>query len=148
MADPLSIAASVLTVSGVGITLSSKLYPLISDLRGAPRQIEDVASDIKLFSCALKELGGVLDSQQRVHSRNFVDVVGEIVARCQKTFKEIEEVITEKKGDSSFFNRLKWFFQKENVKSLRATLESLRSTLLVMLHLLKFAKKSMELRQE
>ena len=65
-----------------------------------------------------------------------------IVAKCESIFKDIEKYTSG--PDNTTAMKLAWYFKRERVKPLRASLESLKSTLHILLQVVQLAKTTQE----
>lgn len=142
MADPLSISASIITVAGVGIKLSAALYTLVDCIRSANIEIELVANEISLFSCTLDEIHEHVSSNRSLYSNNLMKNLKKLLETCTQTYAEIERILKlGKKGRSYLMTRnLMWALRREKIRPMRLNLESLKTTLMVMLQTMKLAK--------
>jgi hypothetical protein len=66
-----------------------------------------------------------------------------IADECQASFKELDEVISKyvESGRLRLVDRLKWPYVEKKANLLRANLERLKSTLILMLEVLKYARR-------
>ncbi|KAL5327069.1 hypothetical protein ACEPPN_004760 [Leptodophora sp. 'Broadleaf-Isolate-01'] len=62
VADPLSIAASILGVSAAGFKIAQGLYTIASDISSSGEEIRLFASDTDIFSHMLYSLSQALES--------------------------------------------------------------------------------------
>lgn len=148
MADPLSITAGVVGVAAGGIALASRLHDLVDRFGGALADIEGIASELNFFSIVLDELSKILNvpASQQIASDQLMMSIREIMEKCKLVFKEINQMIAKangakKGGLANFKTKVKWVFRDTRVRSVKATLESLKATLGLMLQTLRLAKK-------
>jgi hypothetical protein len=164
MADPVSIIG----FAAAGLRLSLTLYAFAAALGSAGKEMKQSAKDLSLFSSVLKQLGIKMDD---AHKGGYVaseayDLTKEIIAECQSVFGELDAMIqkattTEKitvikmEGDDfevkeedrekltvSFGRRLLYLFQKAEISDQRNRLESLKSSLQLMLSVLTFTERA------
>lgn len=144
--DPLLAAASVAGVAAMGVHLSQTIYNLISTFYEAEKEMSSVANDLSLLAMVLNELEGVLRQDSRVYRRRMVRVVNEILNSCESVFESISKYTCvnaeEMRSSKQFQRKVCWFFQRHRVGPLQAGLESLRSTLNVLLHVVHLARVS------
>ena len=142
--DPLSVAASVAGIATMGVQLSQSIYALITTFYETEREMSNIANDLSLLAMVLSELEGVLRQNSRVYRRRMVKVVYEILENCKGIFQGISEYIPVVPPDvrltKRFQKRIRFFFQRHRVKPLQARLESLKSTLNVMLQVVHYAR--------
>ena len=142
------MAASVASIAAVGVHLSQTIYALISTFYEAEKEMSSIADDLSLLSMVLRELEFVLRRDLRVYRRRMVGVVNEMLKKCHSIFQDITKYVSanpQDKGSSKRFQRkIRWYFQKHRVTELQAILESMKSTLNVLLHVVNFARVTEE----
>lgn len=142
--DPLSVAASVAGVATMGVQLSQTIYNLISTFYEAEREMSTIANDLSLLAMVLNELEGVLRRDSRVYRRRMVRVVNDILNNCEGVFESISKYIVANPQDTrsskQFQRKVRWYFQRHRVRPLQAGLESMKSTLNVLLHVVHLAR--------
>ena len=137
--DGVSAVAGVATA---GVQLSKLLYDLYSTVRTSRHEIEDVANNVSLLAMVLEELDGVLCDDQLEYRPQLRDAAHSISLRCASIFQDIRKHTgseREPKGER-FYEKVAWYFRRERVKPLRSSLESLKSTLNILLHIVQLAK--------
>ena len=164
----IGIAASVIQIADAGARLSSKLFVFTRKVKDADRTIQDISREIAATGAALRELGEALeqDKYASLGSRHSFDQTSQIVADCWEAFTEINETIggekivkdaikgqdvTNEKVSSavakfkspslSFKQRFKFPFKEPQINMLRTKLESLKSSLMLMLQVLMLAEQ-------
>ena len=142
--DPLSVAASVATVAILAAQVSKKVYDLGKDLKDTEKHIEDVASNASILSTTLNALGDVLRQNQQVYRPEMVKSVHDITIRCESILKDIERLagIIERGNVpvQTLLSRMRWVWKKDQLKPLQTSLESLKSTLSILLTVIELAK--------
>lgn len=128
--DPLSIIASIAGISQAGASLSREIYNLISSVRGAPKEISDIARGISDLSIILRELRKVLKEGRDVYSRKLLRRVGSSGRRIGKIHLQINQLLAIRNGIA----QLKWFFRKSKVTQLLYQIESHKSGINIILH--------------
>ena len=140
--DGLSAAASVAGIAAVGVQLSKSLYDVITTINDGKEEIRDIADNVSLLAYVLEQLQDVL-SREKLHFRPALEENANIiVSRCDSIFKDIKKHTRGSKGDTP--SKLVWYFKRSRVKPLRASLESLKSTLNILLHIIQLAKTTQE----
>ena len=157
----LGIIASVVQIADVGLRLSIKLYTFGEIVASADRSVISISKDVSLTSGVLKELGQILDSDRetRTFSENAVQTADGIVKECLGVFQEMESILVKKlpalaHGDSGdgrsgqrankatvMLERLKWGYLQPKLQLLRSNLDRLKSTLLLMLNVITYARQ-------
>ncbi|KAI9721257.1 MAG: hypothetical protein M1812_002419 [Candelaria pacifica] len=142
MADPLSIASGVFGLATAGIKLSSALYDICETIGSAQEAIEDIASDLSLFIIIVSELEKIFDTPQRVYSDTLLKSISDICEKCKLLFRRINRMIgrTENVPQLQFKSKVAWVFREKKVRTVKASLDSLKSTLGLMLQTLKLAR--------
>ena len=150
MADPLSIAASVLTVAGAGIKLTTALYTLVDAMRNANVEIELMTSDITVFSCTLDEVHDHMTTSRSLYSTNLMTNLKKLLETCTRVYSEIERILRLGKAGRSYrlTNHLMWALRREKLRPMRLNLESLKTTLMVMLQTMKIVKYKAKIRDQ
>ena len=140
--DGISAAASVASIAAVGVSLSKTLYDVVAKINGGKDEIKDIANNVSLLALVLEELQDVL-GREKLYFRPALERSAEtIVSRCESIFNDIALHTGGAKGVTT--SRLVWYFKRERVKPLRASLESLKSTLNIVLHVVQLAKTTQE----
>lgn len=67
MAELLGLVASIIQVSGAGVQLSKTLYKYVDGVAAADRRTKNIATEIKMTSIAIEELGDVSSTRTRRH---------------------------------------------------------------------------------
>ena len=160
----LGIAASVVQIADAGARLSSKLFVFTRKVKNADRSISDISQEIAATGAALRELGEALedDKYASLGSKRSVDTTSQIVADCWKVFTDINDTIggdqlirqreqhdeksavalTKYKPPSyTLKQRLMFPYRESQVKLLKAKLEGLKSSLMLMLQVLLLAEQ-------
>lgn len=142
--DPLSVAASVAGVAAMGFQLSQTIYDLVSTFYEAVKEMSSIANDLSLLAMALNELEVVLQRDSRVYQRRMLRVVSDILNNCEGVFQSISKYISvnpqDTRSSKQFQKAVYWFFQRHRVRPLQARLESMKSTLNVLLHVVHLAR--------
>ena len=138
------MAASVAGVAAVGVQLSQTIYDLISTFYEAEKEMSSIANDLSLLAMVLNELEGVLRRDSRVYRRRMVRVVNEILNNCESVFQSISTYVSINPQNTTssmrFQRKVRWYFQRPRVAPLQAGLESMKSTLNVLLHVVHLAR--------
>lgn len=139
--DGLSAVAGVATA---GAQLSKSLYDLYTTVRVSRQEIQDVANNVSLLVMVLEELDGVLRDDGLNFKPRLREAAQSIVLRCAGIFKDIQKHTGADLGlkGRKFREKLAWYFKRERVKPLRSSLESLKSTLSILLHVVQLAKST------
>jgi hypothetical protein len=158
----IGLIASIIGIASVGIKLSITLYAFSETVSTAHDDIKNIARDVSLTSSVLDELAANLknDEQARLYSGTALATAQTVVKDCEGVFGEIEAALRKamermskgevgsgekrKKGGKvvlSAMEKLKWPFLQPKMELLRGNLERLKSTLVLMLNVLTYARK-------
>ena len=151
----LGIIASVVQLADVGVRLSLRLYTIGETVASADDSIISISKNVSLTSSVLKELGQCLEKDQetRITSENAFQTADRVVQECLEVFNSIDRTLTKsisrlglEDGAKKFkavaaLERLKWPFLQPEMQLLLSNLERLKSTLLLMLNVLIYARQ-------
>jgi Fungal N-terminal domain of STAND proteins len=140
--EPLSTASAVLGIVTAGVKLSTALYEIVETISGAGDEITAVASDLSFFVVVVDELGQIFESPEKSYKDLLETKVKDILKECREVFKGIQRMINhvdnrEKPIPIVFRQRVQWVFRESRVKAVKSRLESLKSTLGLMLQTVK-----------
>ena len=151
----LGIIASVAQIADLGVRLSLRLYTFGETVASADNSISAISKDVSLTSSVLRELGQTLekDQQSRLCSQNALETADGIVKECFEIFQSMDKSLAKSMSRLGLQNgqrgaktvaaleRLKWPFLQPKMQLLRSNLERLKSTLLLMLNVLTYARQ-------
>jgi len=99
---------------------------------------------VSLLSVVLKQLGSILedDEYMRVSNDNTLTTTKDVSEECKTAFEELRKIIRKYVDGRTmrFVNRLKWPYVEKKVELLRVNLDRLKSTLILMLEVLKYGR--------
>lgn len=150
----IGLVGSIVGIPSAGIKLSITLYSFSETVSTAHSEIKNIARDVSLTSAVLEELGASLkqDDQAKLYSGSALRTAKEVVKECEGVFNDINYVMgkamdsTSKRGIKkgklalTAIERLRWPFLQPKMEMLRGNLERLKSTLLLMLNVLSYAR--------
>lgn len=148
MAEVVGLAASILQIAGAGVKLSTALYNFASSASRADRDVADIADDVMLTANALDSVGKVFEKEdgKTVVSRRAIQDANGLIKRCDAVFGEIQEVVEKRrkvckdgKKILSTFGKFSWPLKEQRIELLRRRLESLKNSLMLLLHVLQLA---------
>jgi hypothetical protein len=149
MAEVVGLVASIVQLAGAGTKLSSALYHFTTSAVRADRDIADIAGDVELTSSALESVGKVFETEdaKSIISTKAVQDANNIIKRCEAVFNDISELVekrwtTSKNGKRglSMMGKLSWPLKEQRVELHRRRLESLKNSLVLLLHVLQLAQ--------
>lgn len=152
----IAIVGSIAQIADVGVRPSIRLYSFGEIVSTADKSVLSISQDVSLTSSVLKELGSILgkDSESRILSQNAVETADTLVNQCLKVFEELETILAKKlpglrsaaAGDGKkkavmLLERMKWGYLQPKLQLLRGNLDRLKSTLLLMLNVIAYARQ-------
>lgn len=161
--EGIGLIASVAQIADVGLRLSIKLYTFGEIVASADRSVIAISKDVSLTSGVLKELGKLLDKDKETgtFSETAVQTADGVVKECLEVFKEMDNIVVKRlpslgaagkgggqgeraKRATVMLERLKWGYLQPKLELLRSNLDSLKSTLLLMLNVITYARQVAE----
>ena len=159
--DGVSIAASLLAISGAGCQIAIKLYTLATQISTASERISSISNDVSLTSGVLQQLGELMTTKATldgttIFSQGGLDTTRKSAAMCENIFKHIDQAAKDasqqirarrklagEKIKLTNSEKLKWPFLQPSIDSLRTDLGNAKGTLMLMLQVtsLAFSKK-------
>ena len=149
----LGIVASVLQIADLGLRLSTKLYAFGKTIATAEKSIQSISKDISLTSSVLRQLGQTLeeDKKSRLINDNALQTADGIINECRDIFQEMDSIFMkrmprvlseekEKGSKATVTTKLWWPYVRPKILLLRANLDRQKSTLLLMINVITYAK--------
>ena len=149
----IGLIASVLQVADIGARLSVKIYALCHAAVNADESITFISKDISHISAILGELGRCLEKDQEAQlcSENAIRTTRTIVIECRIVFEKIDQALMDKMArmglsgrpgqpELAILERSTWPFLQPSLELLWNKLDKLKSTLLLMLNVIIFAR--------
>ncbi|KAJ3530579.1 hypothetical protein NM208_g9264 [Fusarium decemcellulare] len=133
--DPLSIIASIAGIATAGTELSKAIYKFISSTRGASKEMGEIARSINDLSIILKELRQVLKNGAELCSRRLLRRIKSAMKRISRIHDDIRQLI----NGMQTFATLKWSLKRSEVQQKLARIESHKTGIQLMLHILLIA---------
>ena len=150
----IALAASILQVADIGVRLGLRLSTFGEAVAKADRSILAISKDITLTSSVLQALSKVFQKdKQHIRSNNAVQTAETVVNECYAVFKEMEDMLLKefpqlKTGvaDKGFnakavLERFRWPTIRPKIELLNCNLDRMKSTLTLMLQVIKYARK-------
>ncbi|KAK3620874.1 hypothetical protein LTR56_023147 [Elasticomyces elasticus] len=161
------IASGALQVADAGLKLAKTLYNYLDAVRKADKELSSLAREVTVTSTTLSSLGHVLQDNKApaLYTQDLVDEAKLAFRSCEDAFKDVDATFksvvrfdTDGKGQVYLYaasddqladsaavfvtskGRWAWPLKKGKIDMLQANLERLKTTLLLMLSVLSFAK--------
>lgn len=145
----MDVAVGIVRMAGVGTKLSTALMCYAGGVADADKNMTAIAGDVALTSNVLASVGNFLKERdnETVATPSALKDAQAILTRCHDTFEEIKAIVdkTAKTDDvgnckTSKRARLIWPVKSNKAELLKSRLESLKSSLMLLLQVLSFAK--------
>lgn len=137
MADPLSVAASVVSLAMAALQSVQFLVQTIDGVKGAPDVVKNVSADLRVIQSTLQSLLRAVqdDSSQVVLSEQIKDAIENCERACGTFRVQVEHWMKRTTQDKMFWvDRWKvGLFGLERVKAFRGQLSDCKGTLSVAL---------------
>ncbi|KAF2279537.1 uncharacterized protein EI97DRAFT_370831 [Westerdykella ornata] len=140
MAEPVSIIASAITVGVTAAQLSFTLFNVAQTFKNARAEISEIAHELSGLSQTLETLGDLLQAYQPVCKPALFRQVLSILTR----FKEVEEKLKKKLYNPRPLRRLRWFFNAPVAKTLLKKVESIKTSLTLVIGLVQLASEEIK----
>jgi len=138
-------ASWILALASTGVKLSTALYSLGSVISYAEKDMSDIAGDVALTSTL--EHSFEIKIRVRFATPSALQDAESIVKRCKDSFADIKvivdkDVVVEEEGKRRTSKRAKlaWPLKSSRTELLKRRLGSLKSSLMLLLQVLTFAK--------
>ncbi|KAK0612145.1 hypothetical protein B0T14DRAFT_341604 [Immersiella caudata] len=133
MADPLSIAASIVGLLATSGKICSVLSSFISGVIDAPQSARDVLAAVEEMRGVLEIVQGLLETLSTLPSRRKslvrFDLVTITFSGCILTLSELESIVCFKNG---LMRRFRWVWEEKRIMRLLPRLESQKASLSLM----------------
>ena len=133
MADVLSDSAGICGLPSFGTELVINLHKVADNVIHAREQIASIAQHVQDFAMVLQYLARVLETGDEVVPAQLIADLLQLKASCGSMLQNIESLL--QCGRSGRFDRIRWAFtRKSKAKELEAKLDSQKTTLQTMIH--------------
>ncbi|KAI9838100.1 MAG: hypothetical protein M1819_006256 [Sarea resinae] len=140
MADPLSIAASLVGVAAAAIATSKLVFKVGETIAKARPQINDLAQGLASFHSVLTTLSKVIQGAPDILDDDGVRDARLLIGNCSTIVEEIQGAFARLDKDSlNIIDRAKWVFKKDSLQYPRARLEAAKSDLMLITEVLNLA---------
>ena len=138
--DPLSVAASIISVAGALYAVSRKLRSYAKTIYYAAKEVKAIAREVNLFSFLLRSLEHTYDTLRSRASppADLLELCERVVALAKENLGEFNSFLKDldplydsigRGLTSKTVARLKWAFRKSDLVWYRANLEYAKATL-------------------
>ncbi|KAF2029115.1 hypothetical protein EK21DRAFT_113174 [Setomelanomma holmii] len=149
MAEVIGLVASIVQIAGAGVKLSSELWNFTTSALRADQDITDIAGDVELTSNALESVARVFETEdaKSVVSKKAIQDANNLIKRCGAVFEDISELVDKRrkvckdgKKGLSFAGKISWPMKEQRLELHRRRLDSLKNSLVLLLHVLQLAQ--------
>lgn len=144
MADPFSLAASVLGVAATAATLSKKLHDLAQTFEDAPRQLDMLADQIAHNGTLLKFTVHLIKEHSGIFKEELRGIVHDVNGQFSNINSLFEKIFLPSRPRQRRRDKLKAmvsaFWSSKKIEELMVELEALRSTLALILSVAQLAE--------
>jgi hypothetical protein len=150
MAELLGAASGILGVAEVGFSLASTLYKYASSVKSAEKELKAIAKDVELTSKVLKQTHEQIQKDQdaKLCTNEAIDLTSDVLQGCRDAFQEVDDELNRSikvdgggQSTVSMTSRFKFPLKSNKMELLRANLDKLKTTLLLMLSVLAYGRK-------
>lgn len=132
----LAFIASVVQLADIGAGLALNLFSIAESVKSAASDARLIATEVTLFSNSLRAVGKSLDG--KLESNNSLkQMVESLMTSCKDIIHELSgyanSLAVQSGHQAKLFGGLKWTFKKPRVNFLRSLLESLKSSMLLLI---------------
>ena len=142
MADPLSVAASVVGLITAAVQISKTITNLVERSRKAPKECSDARLEVDNIRAILTQLQlFVLGANKAARSRTSLILIEQIVtilAACVTTFSDLDEFVDTLDSDEKLglLDKLRWASKAKSLSDIIAKLQMHKTSLTLMLTIL------------
>ncbi|KAF1829016.1 hypothetical protein BDW02DRAFT_574368 [Decorospora gaudefroyi] len=134
------LGLAIAGVAATGAALSKALFSIYHSVHGASRDVRDIATELEILKSVLRQLIRTIRKNESVYSSNAVSDIRRILERCTQIFNGLEDItapLRSADGDPLLHpklgDRLKFHFKKDDLRLLKIQLESIKSTIGLMI---------------
>jgi hypothetical protein len=137
MAD---LGLAIAGVVATGAAIAKGLYELYRSVISSHKDAQDIATHIEFVNAALRVLRQTLQQSDGIESEAFGNDIQLVLSKCRDIFHSVSKVtntITPRSGGNvgpvtRFGGKVQWFFKKTEVKLLIARLDSIQTSINLM----------------
>jgi hypothetical protein len=140
----IGLVASLVSIAGAAVQLTRTLYVFGSTTSAAREYVNHIAKNVSFYSDVLELLVEQFDNDRPIHSTKAVALAKKLYDQSYDLFGRIRDLVQggHRNGDQiSFLRRIAWNFKKTKVDVLVVKLESLKSTVQLLVQVLCGARQ-------
>jgi hypothetical protein len=135
MAEVFGIIAGAMTIGASAAQLSLDLFTVAQTLKNAPKEIAEIAEETLSLSESLQTLSDLLRTHQALCKAELFKSTQRIITRYRQVDAELKVFI----DSPQKLSRLKWYINKPKAKSLLKKVESIKTSLILELNVIRLA---------
>lgn len=133
----LAFLASIIQLADIGAKLSINLFSIAESVRSASADARMIAVEVSLFSTSLRSLGRCLENRL-ADNEALRDTTTSLMTSCKNIVQEVSALASGFDGKPSktaarLLSGFRWTYKKSRISFLRSSLESLKSTMLLLI---------------
>jgi len=140
----IGLVASLVSIAGAAVQLTRTLYVFGSTTSAAREHVDYIAKNVSFYSDVLELLVEQFDDDRPIHSTKAIALAEKLYDHSYDLFNRIRDLVPRghRNGDQiSFLQRIAWNFKKTKVDVLVGELESLKSTVQLLVQILCAARQ-------
>jgi hypothetical protein len=132
----IGLVASIIGLAGAGAKLALILFQIADSIGSAGREARAVATEVSLFSQSLNAVSKCLEKKHE--ERNCLNEIAVVVTKaCESLLDDLRAVLKQLAPSARFTfltycHRVRWILQKPKVNAMRSSVESFKSTLILL----------------
>lgn len=137
----IGLVSAIIALAGAGAKLGIQLYAIADSVGSAGREARMIAAEVSVFSQSLTALSKTLERRTSEGER-LQEIAQSLLNGCQAVLLQLSELTAELAPVSyskfqhgavmSLVARVKWLLQKPKVEFIRRSIDSFRSTLILL----------------
>lgn len=135
----IGLAASFIQVASTGFSVAKALYKYADSATSSGKRVATIINQVKVTSTVIDELQNVFNSatDSNLASANAMETANECLESCRSVFEDIEATVVKTKGKRG---KLLFPFKEPDLLIYQKNLESLKSNLQLLMHILVHAR--------
>ena len=143
MAEIIGLVTGIGTIVATAITIAKTISAVANDLGTAGAQIKAIATDTKAVAFVLRDLKGRVITNSRKFDSEAKSVLKEIVALCTSEIENMQTHLlplfrSDEGPRMELKQRARWLFAKSKVSTTKTSLDSMKTTLNLLLHSIEY----------
>ncbi|KAJ5527024.1 hypothetical protein N7513_011183 [Penicillium frequentans] len=140
--EAVGVAASIIQLASVGLTLAKTLYSLYDEVSSGNRQVKELSFFVRSTSIALEEVGKIFEEESKTTkpfiSENAIATANDIVFRCTDIFSKLGEMA--QSGQKNTLGLLTFSLKISRLQVLQNRLEQSKLDLQLMMQVIIIAR--------